>query len=148
MYFKYYLTILFYFTTCVRCLTSPETKTGKGKNEEITVRYTIRNNLAKPNFEFEQNVTSKAGQPFIRFMEQAADDDKNFQFSSTYFAKLGYFIEKLGKEINREGVLGLSYWQFVRAPSTVLPVGVSTYIPEDGDHIIMDYVLEGNCVQN
>ncbi|XP_062611831.1 uncharacterized protein LOC134273656 [Saccostrea cucullata] len=133
-----------------RCLTSPEPKPGKGEkgNGEITIRYTIRNNLAVPKFEYEQNVTSKAGQPFIRFMEQAAENDKNFQFSSTYYAKLGYFIQKLGKETSREGVLGLSYWQFVRAPSTVLPVGVSTYIPRDGDHIILDYVLQGNCVQN
>ncbi|XP_048773636.2 uncharacterized protein LOC125678893 [Ostrea edulis] len=111
------------------------------KGNNITIKYTIRNHLAEPWFQYERNVTSLAGSPFIRFMEQAADEDKNYQFSSTYYSKLGYFIEAMGKD-RLAGTPGLAYWQFVLAPSTVLPVGVSSYIPKNGDHIIMNYVIE------
>ncbi|XP_061179557.1 ficolin-1-like [Saccostrea echinata] len=95
---------------------------ASGKQEDITIKYTIRNTVAEPMFKYEQKVTSKAGQPFIRFMEQAAENDKNFQFSATCYGKMGYFIEKLG---GKESVTGLSYWQFKKAPSTVLGVGNS-----------------------
>ncbi|XP_061169872.1 uncharacterized protein LOC133179134 isoform X2 [Saccostrea echinata] len=143
----YHLAIIVHFLSCVSFINGEvlinEMEMRQGKRGNITILYTIRNKLADPKFEYEQNVTSKAGQPFIRFMEQAADDDKNFQFSSKYYAKLGYFIEILGKD--RAGVFGLAYWQFIKAPCTVLPVGVSSYIPKDGDHLIFDYVLQGNC---
>ncbi|XP_062611829.1 uncharacterized protein LOC134273655 isoform X1 [Saccostrea cucullata] len=143
----YHLAILVYFLSFLSFINGEvlfnEMEMGGEKRDDITIRYTIRNNLATPKFDFEQKVTSKAGQPFIRFMEQAADNDKNFQFSSTYYAKLGYLIEMLGT--NRTNVFGLASWQFLKAPSIVLDVGVSSYIPQNGDHLILDYVLEGNC---
>ncbi|XP_061170209.1 uncharacterized protein LOC133179468 [Saccostrea echinata] len=144
MYVKYHQAVILLIVFSLSYITGHSCNSSAPEIQgNITVKYTIRNKLVEPKFEYERNVTSYAGQPFIRFMEQAADDDKIYRFSSKYYGSLGYFIEKLG--MDREYVPGLTYWQFLKAPSTILPVGVSTYVPMDGDHLIFDYVLQGNC---
>nr|XP_011426276.2 uncharacterized protein LOC105327471 [Crassostrea gigas] len=108
--------------------------------KNITITYTIRNTFSEPWYVYERNVTSSDGQPFIRFMEQAADDDTNYKFSTTYDSKHGYVILGLGKE-GQCGGSSLTSWQFKKGPSTILSTDVSRYIPEDGDHLIMDCVM-------
>nr|XP_022320079.1 uncharacterized protein LOC111122580 [Crassostrea virginica] len=115
---------------------------GISKAKNITITYTIRNHFIEPWFEHERNVTSSAGQPFIRFMEQAATDDVNYEFSSRYQSKVGYVITELGKD-RLAGGSGFTSWQLTKAPSTILPIDVSRYIPEGGDHLVMDYVIPG-----
>ncbi|XP_062611803.1 uncharacterized protein LOC134273636 [Saccostrea cucullata] len=115
-----------------------EMNENSAKGSNITIKYTIRNHFAEPWFEYEQNVTSEAGQPFIRFMEQAAENDINFQFSSRHSSKQGYAVEGLGKDM-LAGTPGLAHWRFLKAPSTVLSLDVSRYIPKDGDHLILDF---------
>ncbi|XP_061169875.1 uncharacterized protein LOC133179136 [Saccostrea echinata] len=148
MLFKNSLGLLILCLSCLCCdgwilhaqTLCKEMNENSARESNITIKYTIRNQFAEPWFEYEQNVTSKAGQPFIRFMEQAADDDKNFQFSSRHSSKHGYVVEELGKDM-LAGTPGLTYWRFVKAPSTVLSLDVSRYIPEDGDHLILDFVM-------
>ncbi|KAL3831411.1 hypothetical protein ACJMK2_023162 [Sinanodonta woodiana] len=103
--------------------------------------YTIRNQVQAPTFEYSLEIPF-CNQSFIRIMERAVDENANYRFTATYFPSWGYFIDAIN------GVKGFytvnqTWWQFLKAPDSMLPVGVSYYYPDDGDHIIFNFIQAG-----
>ncbi|KAK3588161.1 hypothetical protein CHS0354_012226 [Potamilus streckersoni] len=109
--------------------------TYKTCSKQLT--YTIRNQIQAPTFEYSLQIPF-CHQPFIRIMERAVNMSANYKFTATYFPTWAYFIDTIN------GVQGFYYvnqtwWQFLKAPDSMLPVGVSSYYPEDGEHIIFNF---------
>nr|ALK87061.1 gastric intrinsic factor-like protein 1 [Sinohyriopsis cumingii] len=110
-------------------------ETYKACRKQLT--YTIRNKLQAPTFEYSLQIPF-CHEPFIRIMERAVNQSANYKFTATYFPQWAYFIDAIN------GVQGFytvnqTWWQFLKAPSSMLPVGVSFYYPKDGDHIIFNF---------
>ncbi|XP_048757291.1 uncharacterized protein LOC125667720 isoform X2 [Ostrea edulis] len=106
------------------------------ETNNITLSYTISNDVEEPSFDYSINVTGPQGQPFIRFMEQAADKNRLFQFSAKYHSGLGYLVHTVNEV---SGTHNKTYWHLMRAPSEKLSVGISKFIPVDGNHLILKF---------
>ncbi|KAL3831414.1 hypothetical protein ACJMK2_023165 [Sinanodonta woodiana] len=136
--------IIFFAVACSAAQNEPSSGEVEVDTKDFACRrqlnYTIRNNLQEPTFEYSIAIRF-CRQPFIRIMETAVNKNRNFMFSATYFPKLGYFIDAIN------GVRGFynvnkTWWAFLKAPDTMLPVGVSSYYPANRDHIIFNFTQE------
>ncbi|KAJ8300852.1 hypothetical protein KUTeg_022371 [Tegillarca granosa] len=105
--------------------------------QTVTVTYEARNFLRKPTFDNKIKVALSKGQPFIRFMEKAADTDPKmrFNFTATYYPNLGYFINKLNNVQSDR----CAYWLLLKPPNIPTKKGVSSYIPVNGETLIFNF---------
>lgn len=100
---------------------------------KISVEFTIINDLIGKTFKYSITVTVTKGSTLLQVMQKAAElDPKNFSFQ-TQDSTWGAFVTSINNLRGSEN--DKTYWQFLNGV-TPLDEGVSTYTPNDTDHIV------------
>lgn len=110
-------------------------------NSQKNVSIHVLNILRPP---FLNQLTTVCNTPQIYLldvMEQATDQDKNFRFSATFFNKeLGWFVDAYNF-VYANYTLDFSYWQILDGEMKPLPVGISNYIPANGETVTFNLTV-------
>ena len=119
---------------------------GKKVKRLPRVTYTIENFLPNVTSDgwFSHTVLIKfsRGKNFERIMEKAASVNKHFNFSGTRYPPYGILVECINN-LCADNAKKFSWYIVERLNSgsqCVPPMGVSSYEPEDGQHIVFSYL--------
>ncbi|KAL3831410.1 hypothetical protein ACJMK2_023161 [Sinanodonta woodiana] len=110
----------------------------KNCSEQLT--YTIRNQLQAPTFEYSLQIPF-CHEPFIRIMERAVNMSAHFKFTATFFPESSYFIEAING-VQGYYMVNETYWEFLKAPNIDISLGVSSFYPNDGDHVLFNFTSD------
>lgn len=111
-------------------LTKGTTPEQAGSN--ITVNYTITNEVRGKHFSYSTEVEVPAGSVLLVVLEEAQKSNKtifSFKTESTFWGPMVVSIHGLAASENDR-----TFWQFFNG-SVPLQEGVGTYKPQDGEHI-------------
>ncbi|XP_072326292.1 cobalamin binding intrinsic factor-like [Scyliorhinus torazame] len=100
-----------------------------------TITYRIIDTVSD-SFNYSINVSQLNGSTLYQFMEKAQEMDEHFKFNYKDNPKYGKFITSINGLINIESQN--LYWMFYSGDQP-LKVGVSTFRPKCGDHIVAKY---------
>ncbi|ESO82162.1 hypothetical protein LOTGIDRAFT_237142 [Lottia gigantea] len=106
--------------------------------EKIDVHLTLQNQLQPEYFEYNVTLHDVPKHQLIRHLELAAEKDKHFKFSATYFAGLGYFIDSIN------GLFGKwnpdkTYWEILNSHLEQTELGVGSYVPTHGELVTFNF---------
>uniref|UniRef100_A0A0B7A3M0 Uncharacterized protein n=1 Tax=Arion vulgaris TaxID=1028688 RepID=A0A0B7A3M0_9EUPU len=104
----------------------------------INVTLIARNVFAHPMFEHQVTIVKQSQRPLLYFLEKAADQNGVFNFTSTCYPTLGYFIDSIN------GVNGSlenkTFWHIISLDGVgSLECGVSSFIPVNSDTILFNF---------
>ncbi|ESO82163.1 hypothetical protein LOTGIDRAFT_237143 [Lottia gigantea] len=105
--------------------------------EKIDVHLTIQNKIQPEYFEYNVTLHDVPKHQLIRHLELAAEKDKHFKFSSTYFPGMGYFINSIN------GLAGKwdpdqTFWEILNSDFAQVDEGAS-YIPNHEEFVVFNF---------
>lgn len=102
--------------------------------------YTINNQLQEPFFSESQMMCIKDGEKLIYYMEEAVRKKPNTykNFTATYSSHCGYFIDAINGVVDRYKQNG-TFWSILNTTNHPIELGVSSYIPKDGETITFNF---------
>nr|UTK45825.1 hypothetical protein [Crepidula fornicata] len=122
---------------------------GSSGQETVTLR--AINGLKKPTFDITTTVQCQASTTLLDIMQLAADQDTQFRFIVKYFDKtLGYYVLGINGAVC-DYDQDKMFWQILDGNGEPTTVGVSSYIPWDGETVTFKIVQdqegqqEGQC---
>ncbi|XP_052764830.1 uncharacterized protein LOC128206444 isoform X2 [Mya arenaria] len=104
-------------------------------------RYAVRNGVYAPTFNYEQDMDLVGNNTLVYYMNKACDiyPDTFTNYVAKYFPGLGYSIESINGQTG-DWQRDKTYWQ-IRNDSGPLPLGVSSYVPSNGERILFNLTV-------
>ncbi|BFZ02136.1 hypothetical protein BsWGS_05175 [Bradybaena similaris] len=122
-----------------QCASKPFRCRSCGRNNYINVKIIAKNVLVTPNFEHNVTIYREPQCSLVHFLEQAAELNGYFNFSSSYHRSLGYMVNTINHVT--ADVSAKTYWNIKSVTNgyNSLLCGVSTYIPKHGEEILFNF---------
>ncbi|KAL8566109.1 hypothetical protein ACOMHN_051835 [Nucella lapillus] len=126
--------------SCQNVSNPMECCTCRDQPSKVTLH--VLNVLKEPRVDSRVEVDNTSQQYLLGIMEQASKTSTDWRFSVTYFDQsLGFSLDTY-HGVTANYTLDRTYWSILGGDNKPIPLGISSYVPVDGDQITFNLTAD------
>ncbi|KAI0240385.1 hypothetical protein LSAT2_008928 [Lamellibrachia satsuma] len=138
-------------TTAARATQTPDAARATPSGPQVAVRFTFENVVTNDRREFrattDTNTTQKSAYEIMRDIEKT---DSRFRFTTKEHKDFGHMVTHV-QGVEAVWATDKAYWAFLKRTEIgdcLVSLGVSSYIPSDGEHLVLSLTKYPNNLKS